>query len=474
MTPYTKEYYAKYHEGALKSARVILPIVFELAKIKSIIDVGCGSGAWLDEVSTKHLDVLCAGIDESDHALDIAKEKSLYVARKTTEDLPTNFPTKYDLCLCLEVAEHIPMDQADALIDKLCSLSDLVLFSAAIPFQGGDGHVNEQWQGYWIEKFAEKGYRAIDCIRPVVWKNSEVAPWYRQNCFLFAKGGAIAITDPLCQPLPDIASLVHPVLWQNAHNMGQQTAANRKTCVVAIPMGAGTISHRCFDTAFATWASQDPNLGIVLQTRNSSSLTSNFNGLWCMALNRKPRPDYFAMCHADVVPESGWVSKMIQLMEAAGLEMLSTVVRFKNDSGMTSTALSTDDDWNSRRLVMKEVCTLPHVFDVTAACDHLGTRRQSKFGIPYQLLCNTGLFVCRFDHDWVEQVHFEFKNRIRFDEANGEWIDEFQPEDWLFSRQLYELGVPYGATWAVQATHVGDADYKNDAPYGHLVTDPLA
>src|SRR5262249_32708194 len=63
----------------------------------------------------------------------------------------------------------------------------LVLFSAAIPFQGGIGHINEQWPDYWVRYFAEREYRPIDCIRRHIWNNPKVEWWFAQNTFLFAR-----------------------------------------------------------------------------------------------------------------------------------------------------------------------------------------------------------------------------------------------------------------------------------------------
>lgn len=105
-------------------------------------------------------------------------------------DLESNiqftYGNKFDLCLCLEVAEHVSEGKADSLINYLCSLSDYVLFSAAIPNQGGTGHINEQWQTYWADKFYANGFGA-ELLYPVR-DNEKVEPWYRQNMILYKRG----------------------------------------------------------------------------------------------------------------------------------------------------------------------------------------------------------------------------------------------------------------------------------------------
>lgn len=96
---------------------------------------------------------------------------------------------KYDLAICLETAEHVSKERENQLLTILTKSADIVLFSASIPYQGGtgQGHVNEQWQSYWIDKFLKKDYIAIDCIRRRIWNNKEIFYFYRQNMFIFVK-----------------------------------------------------------------------------------------------------------------------------------------------------------------------------------------------------------------------------------------------------------------------------------------------
>ena len=77
--------------------------------------------------------------------------------------------SKYDLACCLEVAEHLPPERAGSFVEDLTKLAPVVLFSAAIPGQGGDNHVNEMWQHHWARLFAKNGFRAVDYVRPMIW-----------------------------------------------------------------------------------------------------------------------------------------------------------------------------------------------------------------------------------------------------------------------------------------------------------------
>ena len=70
----------------------------------------------------------------------------------------------------LEVAEHIPPECADIFVESLTwGLAPVIMFSAAVPGQGGTLHLNEQWPAYWASKFAQHGYVLIDCLRPQLW-----------------------------------------------------------------------------------------------------------------------------------------------------------------------------------------------------------------------------------------------------------------------------------------------------------------
>ena len=104
-----------------------------------------------------------------------------------THDLKNVLPFygKYDMAISLEVAEHLPENRGKSFISDLCELSSVVLFSAAIPYQGGDNHINEQWQSYWYGLFKENNFVGIDLIRPQIWENINVKSWYKQNCMLY-------------------------------------------------------------------------------------------------------------------------------------------------------------------------------------------------------------------------------------------------------------------------------------------------
>src|SRR5690606_3308787 len=107
-------------------------------------------------------------------------------------------------------AEHLPQECAETFVSSLCDHADRIIFSAAIPGQGGQNHINEQWTDYWGEIFYQYGYRRYDVIRPAIWNLDDVDVWYRQNIFLYARGDR---TTTGFENIMQVAE-IHPALWQ--------------------------------------------------------------------------------------------------------------------------------------------------------------------------------------------------------------------------------------------------------------------
>ena len=181
--PYNVNFYKWLRSSSKSSAEEIVPMVMEFVHPKSVIDIGCGPGTWL-EVFMKHGVEDILGVDGmyvDDKDIVIPREKFL----RHDVGSPINIERGFDLVVCLEVAEHIAPVHAADFVNSLVRLGSVVLFSAAVPFQGGVNHVNEQWPDYWIELFRKKGYKVVDCIRKKIWNNDKVEYWYAQNILLF-------------------------------------------------------------------------------------------------------------------------------------------------------------------------------------------------------------------------------------------------------------------------------------------------
>ena len=185
---YTTFFYQNQLVESKESARVILPIIEELFSPKSITDVGCGIGAWLSEWKEIDNDKIIRGIDASfvNKSMLLIDLSEFQEVDLTKNLLPQN---KTELAMCLEVAEHLPEERAISFISELTQLSDVILFSAAVPGQEGTHHINEQYLSYWIEIFKSNSFDCFDVIRPQIWDNEKIAWWYRQNIVLFVRQG---------------------------------------------------------------------------------------------------------------------------------------------------------------------------------------------------------------------------------------------------------------------------------------------
>jgi len=195
----------------LKDPDIIVPIVNDLIKPQSVVDVGCGLGTFLYAFKGIGVtDVL--GVDGP----WVQKELlSNYLSEN--EFLETNLEGSlkldkvYDLVISLEVAEHLSVKSADVFVENLVNAGKVILFSAALPNQGGQNHINEQPITYWAEKFAKHGYQIKDVIRPLIWDDSRLFYWYKQNSVLFVSPGTEL---PVNIPEIPIHNLIHYELFE--------------------------------------------------------------------------------------------------------------------------------------------------------------------------------------------------------------------------------------------------------------------
>ncbi|PSR17465.1 hypothetical protein C8255_12480 [filamentous cyanobacterium CCP3] len=208
----------------LDGPSIIFPLIKEKYLVESILDVGCGLGIWLKVASD-------CGVKDSMGIDGIEIENSQFLAPKSNfkkQDLTNSWEIgrKYDVVICLEVAEHLPSEAEHNLISSLVKHSDLVIFSAACPHQGGQGHINCQWPEHWQNLFNEYGYSCLDELRPLLWNKKFPEYWYKQNIFVAKK-------DPFGAGLePKIMPIIHPDFYFSLQN-------NRKSYAVLLSGNAG-------------------------------------------------------------------------------------------------------------------------------------------------------------------------------------------------------------------------------------------
>lgn len=205
-TSFSAEDYEVIREGCRRSADAALEGIMRgttgIQRGSRVVDVGCGEGWWgkafADQLGCEVLGLDGAGCEPLIPFREVDLERPL----------PLKDLGEFDLAVCLEVAEHLPPGRADSFIADLCELAPLILFSAAIPGQGGMGHLNEQWPGYWVERFAIHGFRCSGDLRWRIWDDDRIENWYRQNLIL-----ATSRADVYEFLRLSVQPVVHPVLY---------------------------------------------------------------------------------------------------------------------------------------------------------------------------------------------------------------------------------------------------------------------
>lgn len=195
------------------TAERVLRLVYDKIKVGSVLDVGCGRGLWL-AVAAQLGATEIVGIEGPWIETESSYTELDYIL---TRDLELGFDLNrsFDLVLSIEVGEHLSAAAAETFVACLVRHGSFILFSAAIPFQPGTGHINCQFPDYWASLFAKHRYRPVDFIRRIIWNDGGIHVWIRQNVLAFCSSEflsknswareAAAASGPL--------SIVHPELF---------------------------------------------------------------------------------------------------------------------------------------------------------------------------------------------------------------------------------------------------------------------
>jgi SAM-dependent methyltransferase len=173
---------------------------------KSLLDAGCGIGTWLKCAIDFGVTDVC-GVD----GIQVDADRLLFpksAFRVVDLRKPFHLNRSFDLVICLEVAEHLPSNSAEVIINSLISHGETILFSAACPNQPGQYHVNCQWPEYWQQLFNLHGHVCDDSIRWQIWRDTHIEPWYRQNMFIAKYDPAAAGNEPRLIPV------IHPEMMR--------------------------------------------------------------------------------------------------------------------------------------------------------------------------------------------------------------------------------------------------------------------
>lgn len=213
---YSPGFYADQIEGSYKSAQVYLTHLWKYIQPNSLIDIGCGRGAWLNICGDLGATTLYGLDGKWNSQTNMLDQRIKFFQVDLSEGFVCD--QKFDLALSLEVAEHVEPQSSNRFIASLVECSDLVMFGAAYIGQGGTGHVNERRHSFWASLFNEHDYGVFDFFRPYTWANEDVEFWYRQNTFLYARRGSkhyVQLTSLGLSELPNYGFMdcIHPKLF---------------------------------------------------------------------------------------------------------------------------------------------------------------------------------------------------------------------------------------------------------------------
>jgi len=150
-----------FFKDILKAKRWQLPLgkkIAELYGFESVVDFGCASGYYLEGI----LEGGCKNILGLEYLFDNSKE---FISEHMVDYIRYGNAMeeidcgKFECAISIEVAEHLLPEKSDIFVDNLTRASNkYILFTAALPGQGGVGHINERPSSFWINMFSERGF----------------------------------------------------------------------------------------------------------------------------------------------------------------------------------------------------------------------------------------------------------------------------------------------------------------------------
>jgi predicted RNA methylase len=179
-----------YHSGYFSSSifdydyAAIAETIIKEYQPKRIIDFGCGTGDLARAFASRGVTVVAIdGYSTPDFSaysnIHFTKVDLNNVA--ATQKFLKQFEAKFDLAISIEVAEHLNPDVSSSFIEWMTSMADVIVFSAAVPSQDGDGHINCRSRSDWYQFIKQHEYVIADTLRQHFTLNPRLGLWHKFN-----------------------------------------------------------------------------------------------------------------------------------------------------------------------------------------------------------------------------------------------------------------------------------------------------
>ncbi len=156
---YGRAFFDQMHAQRAEATYFADSIFSAVEGVKSAFDVGAGIGTQTLRLKKRGWDI--RGGDFAPLALE-EREMGVDVDRFDLTQAHGGAAVPWpcvDCVICTEVAEHVPTEYSDSVVENVSSMASAwIVWSAAPPGQGGDGHINLQPPQFWLDKFAVKGW----------------------------------------------------------------------------------------------------------------------------------------------------------------------------------------------------------------------------------------------------------------------------------------------------------------------------
>lgn len=203
-------------------ARHLRRIVYHLIdplSFSSVLDVGCGQGSFLLELSGKYPCIQIYGTEYSSKAVEIVRNRISTGQFEQMDLSKAALPGKYDLVICMEILEHIE-DDVTAIKNLVSMTGHYLLVSSPHgrmrKIELSYGHVRNYAPGELTKKLTNVG---LSIVKVVEWGFPFYSPLYR-DMMNFMKG--VGTTGKYGLRQQTIAQLIYIIFLLNSWKRGDE------------------------------------------------------------------------------------------------------------------------------------------------------------------------------------------------------------------------------------------------------------